>query len=98
MVSMASTGGPPGRDERYERGLDDYHDPTAGFGGAPPARSALTLRMWLAGFGLALFVFVAVLAGLDGVTWLMIAAGVLAVVAAANLVWVAQRKHRGEPG
>ena len=22
--------------EEYERGLDDYHDPTAGFGGAPP--------------------------------------------------------------
>src|SRR5205823_10670775 len=38
--------------ERYRRGLDDYHDPLAGIGGAPPARSALTLRIWLAGFGL----------------------------------------------
>ena len=30
---------------------DDYHDPTAGIGGAPPARSALTLRLVLAGWG-----------------------------------------------
>jgi hypothetical protein len=36
----------------YERGLPGYHDPTAGFGGAAPARSALTLRAVLAGFGL----------------------------------------------
>ncbi|MBD0323811.1 MAG: hypothetical protein ICV72_10555, partial [Aldersonia sp.] len=38
--------------EDFERGLDDYHDPTAGFGGAAPARSALTLRLVLAAFGL----------------------------------------------
>src|SRR3954467_12482884 len=38
--------------EDYERGLPDYHDPTAGFGGAAPARSALTLRLVLAVFGL----------------------------------------------
>ena len=37
--------------EDYERGLPDYHDPTAGFAGAPPARSALTLRLILAVFG-----------------------------------------------
>jgi hypothetical protein len=30
----------------------DYHDPTAGIGGAPPARSALPLRLVLAVFGL----------------------------------------------
>ena len=29
----------------------DYHDPTAGIGGAPPARSALGLRLVLACFG-----------------------------------------------
>jgi hypothetical protein len=29
----------------------DYHDPTAGIGGAPPARSALGLRLVLASFG-----------------------------------------------
>ena len=31
--------------EEYEQGLPGYHDPTAGFGGAAPARSALTLRL-----------------------------------------------------
>jgi hypothetical protein len=31
---------------------EDHHDPTAGFAGAPPARSALTLRLILASFGL----------------------------------------------
>src|SRR5215210_4764200 len=36
----------------YERGLPDHHDPTAGFAGARPARSALTLRLVLAVFGL----------------------------------------------
>src|SRR4051794_41688693 len=38
--------------EDYERGLPDYHDPTAGLGGAAPAQSALTLRLVLATFGL----------------------------------------------
>src|SRR3954454_17434128 len=38
--------------EDYERGLPDHHDPTAGFGGAAPAQSALTLRLALAVFGL----------------------------------------------
>ncbi|MGE0298184.1 hypothetical protein [Pseudonocardia sp.] len=86
----------------YERGLPDYHDPTAGFGGAPPARSALTLRALLATFGL---VFCA------GAAWFSFTAGlgaygtglgvvlvVIAVVALADLVWVLYRKRRGEPG
>ena len=38
--------------EDYARGLPDHHDPTAGFAGAAPARSALTLRLVLAVFGL----------------------------------------------
>ena len=42
--------GRPGPDHRH--GLPDHHDPTAGFGGAAPARSALTLRAVLAAFGL----------------------------------------------
>ena len=37
---------------REDRAREDYHDPTAGFGGAAPARSALTLRLVLASFGL----------------------------------------------
>src|ERR687894_2627326 len=40
--------------EDYQRGLPDHHDPTAGIGGAPPALSALTLRLGLAAFGLVL--------------------------------------------
>jgi len=35
-----------------DRAREDYHDPTAGFAGAPPARSALTLPLILASFGL----------------------------------------------
>jgi hypothetical protein len=90
---------PSRRDRRdYEQGLEGYHDPTAGVGGAPPARSALTLRAVLAGFGL---VFCAVAAGLclaAGVVvlgWVLVA---LALVALVDLVVVANRKRRGEPG
>jgi hypothetical protein len=93
--------GGPHRDadrERYERGLDDYHDPTAGIGGAPPARSALTLRLWLAGFGCAVFVVAAILfAGADTPAAAAVC-GALAVLAGADLAWVAYRKLRGEPG
>jgi hypothetical protein len=38
--------------ELEARAREDYHDPTAGIGGAPPARSALTMRLILASFGL----------------------------------------------
>jgi hypothetical protein len=84
----------------YERGLPGYHDPTSGFGGATPARSALTLRALLAVFGLvfaagaAWFGFAA---GLPVLGWVMIAVAV-AVVALGDLVWVLYRKRRGEPG
>ena len=86
--------------EEYQRGLYDYHDPTAGFGGAPPARSALTLRLVLAAFGLvfcagaAWFAFRSTL----GLTWLGIVLVVLAVIALIDLIWVGYRKYRGEPG
>lgn len=84
--------------EDYARGLPDHHDPTAGIGGAAPARSALTLRAVLAAFGV---VFGA------GATWFAFAAGlpvlgwvllVVALVALADLGWVLHRKGRGEPG
>jgi hypothetical protein len=85
--------------EDYERGLPDYHDPTAGFAGAPPAQSALTLRLILAVFGLA----VCVVGGIA-----LLAAGlpvgfpvvlfVLAAVAAVDIVVILRRKARGEPG
>lgn len=82
----------------YERGLPDHHDPTGGFAGAPPARSALTLRALLATFGL---VFCA------GAAWLAFAAGlpvfgwvlaVIAVIALVDLGVILNRKRRGEPG
>ncbi|MGH8824555.1 MAG: DUF6343 family protein [Jiangellaceae bacterium] len=84
--------------ERYEQGLDDYHDPTAGIGGASPARSALTLRLWLAGFGCALFVAAAIVLAVSDVPGAAGVFVVLAVLAAVNLTWVAYRKGRGEPG
>jgi len=70
-----------------------YQDPDLG-----PVRSALTLRLWLAGFGL---VFCGVAAGITAVTgpaWLAVAFAVLAVVAVVDIVVVARRKRRGEPG
>lgn len=93
--------GPRSGDEpgRYERGLADYHDPTAGFAGAPPARSALTLRLVLAcfglvacGFGAAAFVTVVDVPAISG----FLAA--LAAIAVVDIAVVARRKRRGEPG
>jgi hypothetical protein len=83
----------------YERGLPDHHDPTAGIGGAAPAQSALTLRLVLAAFGL-------VVCLVGGILWLVadlpvwpaVVLLVLAVVAVVDLVVVARRKARGEPG
>jgi hypothetical protein len=82
----------------YERGLPDYHDPTAGFGGAAPTRSALTLRAVLAVFGLVFAVGAAVFgfaAGLPVIGWVMV---LVAVIALGDLAWVLYRKRRGEPG
>jgi hypothetical protein len=91
----------PRRKTRAEdnQAREDYHDPTAGIGGAPPARSALTLRLVLAGWG---FVIcgVAAAALLTVVTAPVPAAvaAFLAAVAAVDLIVVARRKRRGEPG
>lgn len=84
--------------EDYERGLPGYHDPTAGFGGSAPARSALTLRLWLAGFGLVFSAVAAVLAARADFITLAVGMVLLAVVCLVDLGWVAYRKHRGEPG
>ncbi len=85
--------------EREDRAREDYHDPTAGIGGAPPARSALTLRLILATFGLlscaagaALFLVLVSQPVIAGI-WAFFAA-----VALADIVVVARRKLRGEPG
>ena len=83
----------------YERGLPDHHDPTAGFAGAPPAQSALTLRLVLAVFGLVVCVAggVGVLAvGLP--VWGAVALFVLAAIALVDIGVILRRKARGEPG
>jgi hypothetical protein len=82
----------------YERGQPDYHDPTAGFGGAAPARSALTLRAVLAVFGMvvsAVGAWISLGNGFTVIGWLLIA---VAVVALVDLVVIVARKRRGEPG
>lgn len=86
--------------EYYERGLPGYHDPMAGVAGAPYARSALTLRLWLAGFGLVFCIAagILVLVLIPDLAWLGWVLIVLAVVAAIDFGWVAHRKLRGEPG
>ena len=70
------------------------YDPDLG-----PVRSALTLRLWLAGFGL---VFCGVAAGLTAVAggpvWLTVVLAVLAAVAVVDIGVVVGRKRRGEPG
>ena len=84
---------------REELARDDYHDPFAGFAGAPPARSALTLRLVLAGFGLVVCSLGA--AALVTIASLPVLAGILAFLAAAavvDIIVVARRKLRGEPG
>lgn len=83
----------------YSAGLPDHHDPTSGLAGAPPARSALTLRLVLAGFGLVVSVtFAVLLASAGAPAAIVVVLSVLAVVAAVDLLVVARRKRRGEPG
>jgi len=84
----------------YER--DDFprgmpaSQPRAPEGGAGAARSALTLRLVLAAFGLVVCTVLAYDA--DGPLVLPVLLAVLAVVALVDLVVVARRKLRGEPG
>ena len=82
----------------YERGLPDYHDPTAAFGGAAPAQSALTLRAVLAAFGVVFAVGAACIGFAGGFALLGWAMVVVAVIALGDLAWVVHRKRRGEPG
>jgi len=87
-------------DERrdFSDGLPDYHDPTAGIGGAAPTYSALSLRLALAIAAIVLCAGVAVLGFVLGIAWLywpMIAVIVLALI---DIVIIVRRKRRGEPG
>lgn len=91
----------PRRPEQRDRprARPDYHDPTAGLGGAPPAQSALTLRLVLAVFGLITCTAAAVLFAIFGVpAGLVGTAAFLALVAALDIAVVVERKRRGEPG
>lgn len=85
--------------EDYAKGLPDHHDPTAGFAGAPPARSALTLRLVLALFGVVVCVGLG-LAWLatDLPAWPAVVLFVLGAVAVVDIVVILRRKARGEPG
>ena len=83
----------------YDQGLPDHHEPTAGFAGAHPARSALTLRLVLAVFGLVVCVAAGVgflVAGLPG--WMVVTLFVLAGIALVDIGVILRRKARGEPG
>ncbi|MFC6288197.1 DUF6343 family protein [Nocardioides sp. GCM10027113] len=81
------------------RARPGHHDPTYRLGGAAPARSALTLRLVLATFGLvACLGFAVVLWAADAATGWVVGAGVLAVVALVDAVVVVRRKRSGEPG
>jgi Family of unknown function (DUF6343) len=84
----------------YERGLPDHHDPTAGFAGARPARSALTLRLVLAAFGLVVSVGGGLLwLGVEELpAWPAVVLFVLGAIAAVDIVVILRRKARGEPG
>ena len=69
-----------------------------GLAGASPARSALTLRLVLAAFGLLFCGVAAVLAARADRPGFAVAFGALAVAALIDLAVVARRKARGEPG
>ncbi|WP_299954192.1 DUF6343 family protein [uncultured Modestobacter sp.] len=84
--------------DQFPHGIPDSQ-PRIPEGGAGAARSALTLRLVLAAFGLVLCGVLAVLAfAADVPVVLPVALVVLAVIALVDLVVVARRKLRGEPG
>jgi predicted membrane metal-binding protein len=70
-----------------------------GLGGLPPARSALTLRLILATFGLVVSLVGVVASILVSTPYgVVIFFAVLALIAAVDLVVVGTRKRHGEPG
>jgi hypothetical protein len=88
-----------GPEDRPSRARPGHHDPNHGVGGAPPARSALTLRLVLATVGLLACGIWAVLNHRgDGPLWLTVLLTVLSLVAVVDIAVVTRRKARGEPG
>ncbi|MEU0090688.1 DUF6343 family protein [Kribbella sp. NPDC006257] len=68
-------------------------------GTSPPPRSALTLRLVLAGFGLIVCAGAALLFAYYGLpAALIVIVALAALVAAVDLVIVIRRKAHGEPG
>ncbi|MFD9704400.1 DUF6343 family protein [Lentzea sp. NPDC059081] len=72
--------------------MSDYLPPPA------PPRSALTLRLWLAAFGLVFNSVGAWLALRADLVWLGVLFLLLVAVCLVDFAWVARRKRRGEPG
>jgi Family of unknown function (DUF6343) len=77
----------------------DYHDPSAGIGGAPPAASALTLRLWLAAAALLACVGGVVLdVVVSGPVWLLVVLALVAVTTIVDLFVIERRRRGGEAG
>ena len=73
--------------------------PTSGIGGAVPAISALTLRLWLAVFGLVICTTFAIWSYLiNAPIGFVVVLLALAAVAVIDIVVILRRKRRGEPG
>jgi hypothetical protein len=99
VVADERQGNGSDRKRRYRRGLPGYHDPTAGIGGAAPATSALTLRLWLAAFGLVICTAFAIWVYLiDAPISFVVVLLALAAIAVLDIVVILRRKRRGEPG
>lgn len=85
--------------DRHGRGRPGYHDPTAGVGGAAPSISALTLRLFLAVFGLIICTAFGIwLYLINAPTVFPVLLLVLAAVAVIDIAVIVRRKRRGEPG
>ena len=104
-MSTSSPDDRPGPDDLTEYEREDFPGGipasarTLPEGGDASARSALTLRLVLAAFGLVVCAVFAVLAfAADVPVVFPVVLVVLAVVALVDLVVVARRKLRGEPG
>jgi Family of unknown function (DUF6343) len=99
VVAEERRGEESDRKGRYRSALPGYHDPTSGIGGAAPAISALTLRLWLAVFGLVICMAGAIWAYLiNAPIGFVVVLVVLAAVAVIDIAVILRRKRRGEPG
>jgi hypothetical protein len=73
----------------------DFHDPTAGIAGAPPAASALTLRAVLAGGALlTCLIGIAVTIIVGGPTALVAVLAIVAATSVIDIVVIATRLRR----